>query len=538
MSIFELVWQGPGAEAIRASVPEKGLLIGRSEDCDIALPHDPAVSRHHARVYPKGDYLVVEDLGSRNGIYLGKERHVLCHLSGGAEFRIGEQHMRVTRKDDSSIKHAVISAAVSTTIEEQILRATPDSSLRVLYQAARLLGEMFEPDALSSAILKLIFEALPVRRGYIFTLEGEPAEPVVRASLSKSPQDMGPPLSRTLIDQVFKTRESVLIHDAQHDSRFDQSASIVGHQIHSAMCAPLMGRTEPVGALYVDSGTDVHPFERADLELLTAVARIVGIAVENAQLHEQRMQQERLAAIGEATAGLGHCIKNIMTGVRGSSEIISIAVERQEYRGLNTAWPILLRCVERIDTLVMNMLSYSRRYELEPMLTDLGSLAREAVAMLRSQAEAKGIAVDYIYDGSAVINLDGREMLRVITNLLMNAIDACEKDRGEIVLDIHPDDEGLTLSIKDNGAGIPEDVLPRIFDAFYTTKGSRGTGLGLACCDKIVAQHGGRIDVESTPGEGSTFLVYLPYERKSGKATQRISIIRRAASQENVATQI
>lgn len=537
MPIFELVWRGPGVEATRARVPEKGLLIGRSEDCDIALPQDPSVSRHHARVYPKGEFLVVEDLGSRNGIYVGSERHVLCHLHSGAEFRIGEQHMRVSRKDDCAVKHAVISAEASTTIEDQILQATPDSSLRLLYQASRLLGEMFEPEALSNAILRLIFESLPARRGYIFTLEGEPPEPVVRASLSKSSADSGPPLSRTLIDQVFKTREAVLVHDAQHDSRFDQSASIVGHQIHSAMCAPLMGRTEPVGALYVDSGVDIHPFERADLELLTAIARIVGIAVENAQLHEQQVQRERLAAIGEATAGLGHCIKNIMTGVRGSSEIISMAVERQEFRGLNTAWPILLRCVDRIDTLVMNMLSYSREVELETMMTDLASLVREAMAMVRAQAESKGVELEFPYEGTAVMNIDGREMLRVLVNLLMNAIDACDKVDGLVLIDILQEQEGYNVAVKDNGAGIPEEVLPRIFDAFYTTKGSRGTGLGLACCEKIVAQHGGRIDVQSKAGQGATFVIFIPFERKSGRATQRISVLRQAQSQEHVATQ-
>lgn len=527
MVSFELVLTLPGAESSRISVPDAGLLIGRSDDCDISLPQDYSVSRHHARVYPKGELLIVEDLGSRNGIYLGDERHVLAQLRSGQEFRIGEQTIRVARADDTSVRHAIIPVEHSTTIEEKILRASSDDSLLVLFQAAKLLGETFELESLSNAILKLIFDTLPARRGYIFTLEGDPPEPVVRASLSRSQRDGGPPLSRTLIDHVFKTREAVLIHDAQEDSRFDQSASIIGHEIHSAMCVPLMGRSQPVGALYIDSGASVNPFERADLELLTAIARIVGIAVENAQLHEERVKRERLAAIGEATAGLGHCIKNIMTGVRGSGDMINMALDSGEYRHLNTAWPILSRCIDRIETLVMNMLSYSRVSELESMRTDMNTLVRESMETLRSQADAKNVTMDLTPAENGVIDIDGREMQRVIINLLTNAIDACEREGGQVNAVVSRDDFGVTLSISDTGAGIPSHVLPRIFDAFYSTKGSRGTGLGLACCEKIVAQHGGRIDVQSESGQGAEFHVFLPFERKSGRATQSLTMLQR-----------
>lgn len=507
-------------------VPERGLLIGRSDDCDIPLPTDPSVSRHHARVYPKADSLVLEDLGSRNGVYIGNERHTLVHLKDGTEFRVGAQVLRVSRTDDSTIKHAVIRPEHNTTLEEELLNPSSDRSLRVLFQASRLLGELFQLDALCSSILSLIFEALPAQRGYILTLDGEPAEPRLRASVSRTDRSTGPPLSRTLIDHVFKTRESVLIHDAQKDSRFDESASIIGHEIHSAMCAPLVGRAVPVGVIYVDSGADVHPFERADLDLLTAIARIVGIAVENAQLHEERVKHERLAAIGEATAGLGHCIKNIMTGVRGSSEMINNTIETGELRHLQSAWPILSRSINRIDSLVMNMLSYSRPAELETMLTDAVSIVSEAIDLVRADADKAHVEILFAPTGSVLVQADGRELQRVIVNLISNAIDACNREGGQVSIVVQEDEQGVTISVRDNGAGIPAGVLPRIFEAFYTTKGSRGTGLGLACCEKIIAQHGGRMDVQSTPGEGAEFFVFLPFVRREGKATQNLTLLR------------
>jgi signal transduction histidine kinase len=161
------------------------------------------------------------------------------------------------------------------------------------------------------------------------------------------------------------------------------------------------------------------------------------------------------------------------------------------------------------------------------MRTDLNSLVREAIDTMRAQADSRGVAINFDAGPSAVLQADGREMLRVLVNLLSNAIDACDREGGRVDLSVLRDDSGLTVVVKDNGAGIPEQVLPRIFDAFYSTKGSRGTGLGLACCEKIVAQHGGRIDVQSKPGEGATFYVFLPFERKDGKATQSLTIVQR-----------
>jgi signal transduction histidine kinase len=261
------------------------------------------------------------------------------------------------------------------------------------------------------------------------------------------------------------------------------------------------------------------------LELLSAIARVVGVAVENARLYQENVQQERLAAIGEATAGLGHCIKNILTGIRGGGEFVNMALEKKDLKYLERGWPILMRSIERIDNLVLNMLSFSKDRMPEKTLTDVNQIARDTVEMVRKRAEKSAIelAVDTDFSGTAVV--DGRDIYRVVLNLVVNAVEACEsKGGGKVTVQVRCAEDGCTIKVSDTGCGIPPEILPKLSQAFVSTKGSSGTGLGLACSYKIVREHGGRVDVTSEVGKGTSFTVFLPCEIKPGVPTQRVEL--------------
>ncbi|MBI2434238.1 MAG: FHA domain-containing protein, partial [Candidatus Hydrogenedentes bacterium] len=359
MAKFEFVLRHEGAPSERFEITARGLSIGRNADNDIML-EDGLVSRRHARLWYDHETLLIEDLGSRNGVQVNGASVKQSELHHGDEVQIGPALFRVVRVTDSQLGRTVISAENAASLYQSMVSDTQSPRLPVLYRAAQLLGSVFDLDVLLAQILALIFEALPVRRGFIMLRPPRGnAEPKIHASLSKETADEGPPLSHTLIQHVFTTKEAMLTLDAQLDSRFDHAASIVGHGIHSAMCAPLCGREAVEGAIYVDSGTQPHAFVKDDLELLTTIARVVGMAVENARLYKENVQRERLAAIGEATAGVGHCVKNILTGIRGGGEFIGMALEKNELRYVEKGWPILKRSIQRIEDLVMNMLSFS-----------------------------------------------------------------------------------------------------------------------------------------------------------------------------------
>ena len=520
MPACELVIVKAAGDVVRHLVPEGGIGAGRGEENGIVLNSRHA-SRNHARFWVEQGEVHFEDLGSRNGVEVNGERRQRGTLSDGDRLVIAGQELLVQFvAADSSFGRAAISREKAAALQESIIQDAGDERLLVLYRAAKLLGEVFDLDELLDKILKLIFQALPVRRGYILTLGPMDNRPEIRAALSAGGGEEGPPLSHTLIRHVFDNAEAILTSDARADSRFGRAESIMGHDIHAAMCAPLHGRSAVAGVIYVDVGNASTPLGERDLELLSAVAQVVGVAVENARLYRENMERERLAAIGMATAGLGHCIKNILTGIRGGAQFINMAIDRQDLKYLDRGWPILRGAMDRIDRLVMNMLVFSKDRKPERARTDINTLIRDVLGLFEVRAKKYKVGLAFEPDPVGVINADAQGIYRVVLNLVVNAVEACEHNEGSVSVACVCTDQGCTLRISDTGIGIPADIVPHLSQAFVSSKGSGGTGLGLACSYKIVREHGGDIQVRSQPGSGTVFTVFIPEPQR---VTQRLT---------------
>lgn len=506
---FEIVQRlGTDAEK-RYYISPEGLVIGRSPEAAINLT-DQLVSRRHARIWLEEDHPVIEDLGSRNGVLVNGRKVQRTTLHDMDKIVIGEVTFHIAKASGVFEGQAVISSEKAAALHASMINEPSNPRLPVLYRAAQLMGSVFDLDDLLNQILGLIFEALPVRRGYIITMVPQTQEIEIHATRSLENGNTNAPLSNTLIHHVFAHKEAILILDAQADSRFELAESIMSHEIHSAMCAPLRGREDVVGAIYVDSGAQSLRFSNADLELLTAIAWVVGVAVENARLYRENVQRERMAAIGQATAGLGHCIKNILTGIRGSGEIITRALDEKNWEYLEKGWTILSRSVERIDMLVMNMLTYSKEREPQRSLSNVNALVTEVLMAMQSRAARYHVELECPEQDPIYINIDHRHIYRVILNLVVNGIEACESKGGRVVVQIAPETDGCRIKVADTGSGIPEEIRPKLFQAFVSSKGSSGTGLGLASAMKIVQEHGGKLEVIDEPGFGAVFQVFLP----------------------------
>ncbi|HNR30395.1 MAG TPA: ATP-binding protein [Candidatus Hydrogenedentes bacterium] len=525
MQAFELVLEREGTVSRRYRITPGGLLIGRSPESDITLS-DQLVSRRHARVWMDGETARVQDLDSRNGIEVNGAGVREAALAAGDTLRIADFLFRVVRYSDSTMDQTVISFEEAAEFCNDLTHDKAAERLPVLYKAARLLGSVFEVDELLEKILALIFEALPVRRGFILLQEPRTRDLVVRASLMREGRGEGPPVSHTLVEHVMRERQGIMTVDAQDDSRFEGAISVMGHQIHAAMCAPLCGRESVAGAIYVDSGSTGKRFAGSDLEMLTAVAHVVGVAVENARLYQEKIEQEKLAAIGQATAGLGHCMKNILTGIRGGAEYVDMAIKNEEISYVKRAWPIMARAIQRIDMLVMNLLTFSRDRAPERLRTDLNSMVRDVIEVVRSRAEKYKIPIAFDPVGECIAHVDAQQIYRVVLNLVTNALDACEEDGGSVTVACRTEPNGCYIEVQDSGQGISPEIMERLGQAFVSSKGSAGTGLGLAVSFKIVREHGGDIEVESERGAGSKFSVFLPRGSDDSGAQRATEFVR------------
>jgi signal transduction histidine kinase len=234
------------------------------------------------------------------------------------------------------------------------------------------------------------------------------------------------------------------------------------------------------------------------------------------RLHQTQMSRaEHLATMGELAAGLAHEIRNPLAGIAGVIEIIG--------RDLPASSPAravvkeVRQEVMQINRIVSDLLECARPKPPETRLSDLHATVEHVVMFARQQALSKSIDVEFHHDPLPLeVEHDGNQVNQVLLNLLLNSIQSIDH-RGKITVTVERHSQLAAISVADTGRGIAPEHLPHIFRPFYTTKGN-GTGLGLSLARRIVEEHGGRMEVSSTLGHGSTFIVFLPLRRASAHA--------------------
>jgi signal transduction histidine kinase len=229
-----------------------------------------------------------------------------------------------------------------------------------------------------------------------------------------------------------------------------------------------------------------------------------------------------MAAIGETTAALSHSIKNILQALRGGADVVEIGIRANNMVQVGKGWRVAERNLQKIYNLTMNLLAYSRPREPKFEMVNPKVLINECVELLAQSANEKRVMVvaDVDRDHPAIpIDPDG--MHQVLMNLLGNALDAVEAQRGLIRVVGHYDGDNkmAVIEVIDNGVGIPTNMMKHLFELFHSTKGNRGTGLGLAVAKKIVDEHEGSITVKSAQGEGTTFTIRLPVYHNVGDSS-------------------
>jgi PAS domain S-box-containing protein len=245
----------------------------------------------------------------------------------------------------------------------------------------------------------------------------------------------------------------------------------------------------------------------------------VGVSkdvTEENRLRRQLIENERLAAIGETVAGLAHCIKNILNGLKGGSYLLNSGLKRQKQELIEEGWQSVEKNISRISNLSLDMLSYVHGRKPELTEVDPMELVNTVMECTVPSSRMEGVNLTSQVEAGPTVMMDLTSMNRVLVNLVQNAVDACREKEyppgqsPEIWIEITRPPGEVRIAVIDNGIGMTDEVMNQLFQRFFTTKESRGTGLGLAVCHKLVSESGGRIAVESKPGRGSTFTVILP----------------------------
>jgi signal transduction histidine kinase len=355
--------------------------------------------------------------------------------------------------------------------------------------------------------------------------------------ISKVSADRDLSLYTGITGYVFSTGESLLVNDTSLDPRYQ---ALQGWDAASEICVPLRDNERVFGIIDIES-SQPNAFSNNDMLAIESLAGILSAVVSSsdqyqrlqetvrqlrqtqielkARMDAQRaaenrlIQAAKLAAVGEMAAGIAHELNNPLTTVTGFTELIldDLPVDAS-YR---SELEMVQREARRATDVVRRLLDFSRQGERTRTRADLNEIVEDVVALTHHLIQTSGVQLVLEPGGDLPwVSVDRNQMKQVLLNLIHNALQAMPAGGSLFLITESRTREGrswVSLSVRDTGVGIPARERDRVFEPFFTTKGERGgTGLGLSVTYGIVTDHGGVIDVESEPGVGSTFTVWLP----------------------------
>ncbi len=243
--------------------------------------------------------------------------------------------------------------------------------------------------------------------------------------------------------------------------------------------------------------------------------KIVAVMEMSPDVTEAKLLQNQLAALGETVAGMSHDVKNILSGLEGGVYMVDSGLKHENDARVHQGWGMVKRNVVKVSDLVKNILYVSKEREPEYEDCDPGGILTEVYKLYDEKARRNGIELIKDFDsnmGSCLLNSKG--IHSAVSNLVSNAIEACraapEAKAYHVTLSGRIENQSILIRVIDNGPGISEEVKHSLFKKFFSTKGSKGTGLGLVVTRKIINEHKGTVSVESEAGKGAIFTISIP----------------------------
>ncbi len=525
------------------------ITIGRSRSNTIYLAHGSA-SRNHARISLIDSQYILSDLKSRNGTYVNKKRIKNISLKHNDQIVLGDRSFVFSLKDPEHDDSDLVYTSSEDTVcfreddihlpdmvarkaetaartfldpnkdgkeisAEQALDA--HSRLLLLYQLSDKLRYIKNVDEILSMGIDLIFGALPSAERGVAMLRSsskDPLEAHIVKYRHKKPEGDVIPVSQTVINKVIKEKLALVSRDALDDSRFETGDSIMVHNLNSIICVPLISGERVIGVLHLDTSQILDAFTQNDLEFTAAVANEMSITIDNSRLQQEAVQNERMAAIGLTITNIAHNIRNLLTINKGVEELMSMYVSDIADEKLQKSWQLVRKSLEQMNNLSTNMLDFTRVHPVQLDLIDINSTVLNYRDFFQETLTRMGNKLVMDLDPNLTKwVMDESGLKRALLNLVVNANDAVkEKENGIITISTFIDAKNhLNIGVSDNGCGIEPDRINNVFQLFFTTKGTKGTGLGLPMVQRFVERLGGTITVESKVDEGATFNLNIPW---------------------------
>lgn len=326
------------------------------------------------------------------------------------------------------------------------------------------------------------------------------------AQLQIGDQRVVVPAEDSIAGWIFARKAPLLVEDATGDPRFFREVDLLTtFQTRSILGVPLLTKNKVLGVIEAVN-KNVGTYDRNDTQMLQALAAHAAIAIENTRLFQQ----------SDLVAEMVHELRTPLSALSAAAHLLQRKELADDQK--DKLRQTIFNEVQRLDSMTTNFLELSRlesgriRFTREPV--HLEGLVLECMEILRPQAQTMKVTLQTEFDSTiSPVQGDRNQLKRLLLNLVTNAI-KYNIEEGSVTVSLFRDGQGVCISVRDTGKGIPEESIPHMFNRFYRVPDSEGlvsgTGLGLAIAQKIADNHGGKITVASQIGEGTTLTVWLP----------------------------
>ncbi len=504
--------------------------IGRNKDNNIAIS-DSSISRYHAKIIHRNNNHYITDLKSAHGTIINDNKisdETLINENdiiqiGNIEFiyskDIRNASLYVKKNNEADEKQEKKNITDTILVNDKSGKHLADKHWEMLTKIADATLSVFKLDELLDKLMDMLFEVFKPDRGAILLYDKEGIKLKPRVQMPKNTDFK---ISQTILNHAIEKKVSFLASDILDDNRFSEAQSVVANSISSVICSPLVRNERVFGVIYLDAITRQLVYQKGDLALLNIVSAYSAISIENALLVSEKVNTERLAAVGVAISGISHNIKNLTMGILGPIDVIEKEMEKGNINSLRSLWSIISRSLKKISEIVQDMLTYSKAREPNWQEGNINKIIKDIYENQKERAVKNNVEIKLeLNENLCNSDFDHKRISDSLLNIVGNAIEACEDlDNSVVTLKTDIIKNQIYIEISDNGIGIPEDVQPKIFEPFFSTKGSQGTGLGLPIAKKTIEEHNGKLTIQSEEDVGTTFKIFLPVKATPKKQEQ------------------
>jgi K+-sensing histidine kinase KdpD len=398
-------------------------------------------------------------------------------------------------------------------LERNIERAIQDiNKLTQLIEAAKSVNSTLDLDELLHIILETALKSVNADRGTVYLvdeLKGELWSKVLKGS---DVVEIRLPIGVGIAGHVAKTGETVNIPDAYSDPRFNpETDRKTGYHTKTILCMPLKNKDDKIIGVFQLINKNSGTFTYEDESFIDALSIHAAIAIENARLAQAMIKAERLSSIGQMASAIIHDIKNPMGTIRVYAQVMKKKAATEEVTKMADE---MIRQVDRLVGMLQEILDFSRgvgatNFEEAP----LGDVIDGILMFIEKDLVKSNVNLVKKLKYTGPLVMDADKMTRVFYNLASNARDAMPEG-GTLTITTELVNSEVVFTFKDTGTGIPPEVKARIFEPFVTFGKKHGTGLGMAIVKKVIDDHGGRIEIDSEIGKGTTMRIAIPAKRK------------------------